>query len=153
MSIITGITHQLKRVHVGVDLTRRFASSVSTAPVYWESKLDDGSIFVSRVPKQAVVPKPEDLPPTLKPVQPKKYHLTDEDKRQIQELRNQNPSHWTRKRLAEKFDCSPLYISLIAPCPPERKALLEAEKEKKWSRMGYKRQQITINRQRRRELW
>ncbi|KAK9717139.1 hypothetical protein K7432_006414 [Basidiobolus ranarum] len=153
MSIVTSLTHQFKRIHLGVGFTRRCASSVSTAPVYWESKLDDGSIFISRVPKQPIVPKAEDLPPTLRPVQPKKYHLTEEDKRQIQELRNKNPSHWTRKRLAEKFDCSSLYISLIAPCPPQRKAILAAEKETKWNRMGYKRQQITINRQRRRELW
>ncbi|ORY06466.1 hypothetical protein K493DRAFT_310579 [Basidiobolus meristosporus CBS 931.73] len=144
---------RLKCIPSGVTRTRRFASSVSTAPIYWETKLDDGSTFVSRIPKQPIVPKPEDLPPTLKPVQPKKYHLTEADKLNIQELRNANPTQWTRKRLAEKFDCSPLYISLVAPCPPERKAILELEKEKKWSRMGYKRQQITINRQRRRELW
>ncbi|KAK9760290.1 hypothetical protein K7432_015854 [Basidiobolus ranarum] len=108
MSIITSIAFQLKRVPSSLNFTRRFASSVSTAPIYWESKLDDGSIFISRIPKQPIIPKAEDLPPTLKPVQPKKYHLTEEDRLQIQELRNKNPSHWTRNRLAKKFDCSSL---------------------------------------------
>lgn len=54
------------------------------------------------------------LPPPLKEPQPGKPRLSDENIAEMQRLRALNPSYYTRKRLAEQFDCSPAFVGLVA---------------------------------------
>lgn len=67
-------------------------------------------------------------------------------------MRAEDPRQWTRVRLAEKFGCSPFFVSLCASAPQiaeERKKELEAIK-KKW---GRSKTEAREDRQRRKEMW
>lgn len=76
------------------------------------------------------------LPPPVRPVYEKKYHLKEADIEEIRRLRAEDPRQWTRVRLAEKFECSQFFVSLCCSAPQikdERQAELEKIKEK-WGR-------------------
>jgi hypothetical protein len=93
------------------------------------------------------------LPPPLKPVLEKKYHVTEEQIEEIRRLRAQDPRKWTRYSLAEKFHCSPFFIGLVSRAPLEirddqRRALEEIKK-----RWGRKKTEAREDRARRKELW
>ncbi|KAI9302798.1 mitochondrial ribosomal protein subunit L20-domain-containing protein [Cunninghamella echinulata] len=113
-----------------------------------QTTLSNGNVFVSRLP-----PVPTQIQatvaPAIHPPYERKPDLGEKEINEIRSLRQQDPDTWTRKKLAEKFNCSPLFISMVAsvsskqPTPP---ATLSSDK-------GYRRQLITKNRQRRRELW
>ncbi|ORX62376.1 hypothetical protein DM01DRAFT_1331804 [Hesseltinella vesiculosa] len=109
--------------------------------------LPDGSKFITR---RAPVSDSQQqaVGPVLHPRQPQ-TKLTDEQINSIRSLRQQDPETWTRKKLADKFNCSPLFISMIAPTP-SRAATPSALQS---TAAGYRRQLITKNRQRRKELW
>ncbi|KAI4844284.1 hypothetical protein E4T44_06274 [Aureobasidium sp. EXF-8845] len=51
------------------------------------------------------------LPPAVRPVYEKKYHLKEADIAEIRRLRAEDPRQWTRVRLAEKFECSQFFRS------------------------------------------
>ena len=125
----------------------------SSAPVYTKEELEDGSIFISRVPLSPEKISHDDLPPPLRPIKQKLYHLTQEQIDEIRQLREQDPVKWTRKKLAEKFECSQFYIGIIAPVSKERKIELEKEIDQKIEKMGWKKKFIRNERARRRELW
>ncbi|KAJ1920529.1 hypothetical protein H4219_001228 [Mycoemilia scoparia] len=114
--------------------------------------LNDGSLFVSRVPdaKTYEAVKEEDLPPAIGPMVQNKKHLTASDVQEIRRLRNEDPAHWTRSRLAKRFDCNPVFIGMVSKCPEWRLQEIQKENERKWLMTGYKRRLIKINRLRRR---
>ncbi|KAL1924037.1 mitochondrial 54S ribosomal protein mL58 [Calcarisporiella thermophila] len=117
-------------------------------------ELSDGSIFISRVPLEPTpLPSPSQLPPPLTPIHEKKYHLTPEQIDEMRELRAKDPETWTRKKLAERFECSQLFVGIVAPCPKERLKKLESEAENNQLKRGYRRQRIAYERERRRALW
>ncbi|KAG8529435.1 uncharacterized protein KY384_006072 [Bacidia gigantensis] len=94
------------------------------------------------------------LPPLARKTQKqKKYHLTPKQIEEIRELRTKDPWKWTRKRLAERFDCSQFFVGIVAEAPTERKrsemAKLEAVKE----RWGWRRRNAREERGKRQELW
>nr|CAG8465493.1 9946_t:CDS:1 [Entrophospora candida] len=145
-----------------------------SAPVYEEIKLDDGSVFVSRAPPSPIplllpseqpqqnlqtnddnknIITMDKLPPPLKKIQKKKYHLTDTDINSIKELRQKDPDKWTRSKLAKKFNCSQMYIGIVAPTTEERKARLKEQLMEQYSKMGYKKKFIKEERLRRRDMW
>ena len=78
------------------------------------------------------------LPPLSRKVQKeKKHHLKPEDMEEIRRLRRQDPYKWTRKTLAEKFECSQFFIGLVAEATPEKKQM-ESDKilaiQNKWGK-------------------
>ncbi|KAI8053764.1 mitochondrial ribosomal protein subunit L20-domain-containing protein [Syncephalis plumigaleata] len=140
--------------------TKAYSKSLGTAlaSAVYHRELSDGSVLVSRVPRVDTTNDQanEDLsslPPPLKPIVEKKFHLTEADKQAMRELRIKDPTHWTQKRLADKFGCSRLFVALVAPCPEEQRQVLNEQVNKIRENHGYKRRLIGINRQRRRELW
>lgn len=84
---------------------------------------------------------------------PKKYHLTPHDVEEIRRLRTQDPYTWTRKKLAEKFDCSQFFVGMVAEAPPEKKEMEFAKEEAAKARWGKRRRYAREDRQKRRELW
>ncbi|GBC02611.1 hypothetical protein RclHR1_04700013 [Rhizophagus clarus] len=127
--------------------------SKSSAPIYEKKELEDGSIFISRVPLNSQNQSFDELPPPLKPIKKKSYHLTQEQINEIKQLREQDPIKWTRKNLAEKFECSQFYIGIVAPVTEERRIELEEEYNQKINEMGWKKRFVRNERVRRRELW
>ncbi|OLY83329.1 54S ribosomal protein L20, mitochondrial [Smittium mucronatum] len=125
--------------------------------IYSSVKLEDNSIFEARIP---LVPQTEpavqiteaDLPPLVSTkYADKKYEIMNSDQiAEIIKLRNTDPVHWTRSKLAVKFGCSEVFIGMIAKCPKWRLEQIQQENEAKWSKMGYKKRMIKINRIRRR---
>ncbi|KAI8379436.1 mitochondrial ribosomal protein subunit L20-domain-containing protein [Radiomyces spectabilis] len=142
---------------------QRFASSVRTyatkskttnlkmtarVPVVEES-LKDGSVFITRQPP--VQPQVQATAPPLRAPYEKQRHLTEDQIAEMRRLRNQDPAKWTRKALAKKFNCSDLFVSIVAPTT--KRSTNAAAVVDTSSEQGYRRQLIAKNRQRRRELW
>lgn len=125
--------------------TKSKTTNLTTTPrvPITETTLSDGSIFVTREPPVSVNVQAT-APPLREPYE-KKYHLTDAQIAEMRELRKQDPQTWTRKKLAEKFNCSELFVSIAAPTV-KRAFRIEPQG-------GYRKQLIKKNRQRRRELW
>ncbi|KAJ2062222.1 hypothetical protein GGI17_002580 [Coemansia sp. S146] len=122
--------------------------------VHFTEKLEDGSIFVSRVPKTMPEINMADLPPPVreyKPVQRKE--LTDELRHALVKLRSEDPGHWTVSKLAKKFDVPAQVVLMLAPCPKWRRVEIQQQADSEWEKMGYKKRLIKINRLRRRMLW
>ncbi|KAI8325924.1 hypothetical protein GQ54DRAFT_295079 [Martensiomyces pterosporus] len=122
--------------------------------VHFTETLEDGSIFVSRVPKAMPEVSEADLPPPVREYKPTpRKPLTDELKHAIRKLRNEDPAHWTVSKLAKKFDVPPQAVLMSAPCPKWRREEIQRQADDEWEKMGYKRRLIKINRLRRRMLW
>lgn len=68
-------------------------------------------------------------------------------------MRTTDPYLWTRKKLAEKFDCSQFFVGIVVQASKEKKEkekqILENVKEKWGRRRRYARE----DRRKRRELW
>jgi hypothetical protein len=111
------------------------------------TSLPNGSLFVTRQPPVPL--EVQATAPAIHRPHERKVELTDKEIEEIRQLRQQDPETWTRNKLAKKFNCSSLFISMVAPSPsaqPTPPATMSSEK-------GYRRQLITKNRQRRKELW
>ncbi|KAJ1958127.1 hypothetical protein DL89DRAFT_265339 [Linderina pennispora] len=122
--------------------------------VHFTEKLSDGSIFVSRVPKQMPEISEADLPPLLRKYTPvERKPLTNELKHAVRTLRNEDPKHWTVSKLAKKFDLPPQAVLMVAPAPKWRREEMQQEADQQWQGLGYKKRLIRINRLRRRLLW
>lgn len=134
------------------SVTKRLAESI---PSHHRQKLlSDGSIFIDRTPGAISSKLQGDLlPPPLKAITEKKYHLTAVERAEMTKLRLENPDVWTRNKLAERFNCSPLYVSFVVEASEERRARLQQKLEEKLKWFGYKKRQIRLNRKRRRALW
>jgi hypothetical protein len=92
------------------------------------------------------------LPPAVRPVYEKKYHLKEADIAEIRRLRAEDPRQWTRVRLAEKFECSQFFVSLCCSAPQikeQRSTELEKIKEK-WGRT---KTEAREDRQTRKQSW
>ncbi|KAK8185543.1 mitochondrial ribosomal protein subunit L20-domain-containing protein [Phyllosticta citribraziliensis] len=92
------------------------------------------------------------LPPPLRQPYEKKYHLTETDVAEIRRLRASDPVTWSRQKLADKFECSPFFVGLVAPAPEhaQRKADEVEELKKRW---GPRRRAAREDRKRRKEMW
>jgi hypothetical protein len=98
------------------------------------------------------VPDADPMPPPLKPVEEKKYHVTPEQVAEMQKLRRQDPSAWTIDRLAEWYGCSTLFVRICAKNWEAGKAHAE-RMEAIRARWGRKRALAREDRRRRKELW
>ncbi|CAG8507705.1 10824_t:CDS:1 [Cetraspora pellucida] len=124
------------------------------APIYYETILDDGSKFVSRVPLAKPTIAMDKLPPPLKPPKQNNHRkLTEDEINEMRELRLSNPEKWTCNELAKKFQCSPLFVGQAAPLSKDRREILEARKVAQFNKMGWKKRFIRSERARRRANW
>jgi len=98
------------------------------------------------------VPDSDPMPPALKPITDKLYHITPEQVREMQALRKQDPKQWTIDRLAEKYGCSTLFVRICAKNFEAGKAHFERldETKKRW---GRKKTLARQDRTRRKDLW
>ncbi|KAI9146070.1 mitochondrial ribosomal protein subunit L20-domain-containing protein [Paraphysoderma sedebokerense] len=121
--------------------------------------LPDGSTFHSRfhpsLHPEKVEISPDDLPPLSHPISPIRgsKHLAKEDIEQIRQLRSSDPDTWTVRKLAEKFKCSPIFVSIVAKCPEDRVKKLAEERQAKWERLSEETKREIKDRERRRLLW
>ncbi|KAL9624236.1 MAG: hypothetical protein Q9160_001483 [Pyrenula sp. 1 TL-2023] len=99
--------------------------------------------------KQFSAPPMRPLPP------PKKYHLKEADLEEMRRLRKEDPLQWSAAKLAKKFECSGLFVSLATADVvsnerrKQQKQVLEAVK----SRWGAKRRRAREDRALRKETW
>ncbi|KAJ2227819.1 hypothetical protein GGF40_001035 [Coemansia sp. RSA 1286] len=122
--------------------------------VHFTEQLEDGSVFVSRVPKNLPQITEADLPPALREYKPaERRPLTNELKHAMTKLRNEDPAHWTVSKLAKKFEVPPQVVLMLAPCPKWRREEIQGQADREWEALGYKKRLIRINRLRRRLLW
>ena len=52
---------------------------------------------------------PSALPPSLRSVTMKRYHITEDQVQEMRELYLSAPNEWNRYNLGKKFDCSPFF--------------------------------------------
>lgn len=93
------------------------------------------------------------LPPPMRPPYEKKYHLGPDQIEEIRRLRAEDPSTWTRKKLAEKFDCSRFFVGMVVQASKERKEQQKQILENVKERWGRRRRYAREDRTKRRELW
>lgn len=98
------------------------------------------------------VPKGMPLPQSLKALHRKKYHLGPEEITEMKRLRKEDPKQWSLLRLAEKFQCSQLFVQIA--CKNED-AGREHERRRDEARKlwGPRKMRARVERVRRRELW
>lgn len=123
--------------------------------VHFTETLDDGSIFVSRVPHSPSTNISEaDLPPAIRKYKPTpNKEITSELRQAIVKLRNEDPAHWTVSRLAKKFDVPAPVVLSVAPCPKWRREEIQRQADAEWETLGYKKRLIRLDRLRRRLEW
>ncbi|RAL08423.1 mitochondrial 54S ribosomal protein mL58 [Aspergillus homomorphus CBS 101889] len=83
----------------------------------------------------------------------KRYHLNPSDVLEIRRLRTSDPLTWSRSKLAKRFDCSPLFISMVCGASPEKKEMQKQVLEAVQSRWGTKRRMAREDRKLRKESW
>ncbi|KAL2841238.1 mitochondrial ribosomal protein subunit L20-domain-containing protein [Aspergillus pseudoustus] len=93
------------------------------------------------------------LPSVFKSVPEKKYHLTREDVEEIRKLRASDPLVWSRWKLAQRFNCSPLFIAQACEASPQKKEIQRQVLEAVQSRWGAKRRMAREDRELRKESW
>ncbi|KAF2773826.1 hypothetical protein EJ03DRAFT_258828, partial [Teratosphaeria nubilosa] len=108
------------------------------------------------LPQQPMTKQP--LPEPIRPIYQKKYHVTPEQVEEIRKLRKEDPKHWTRYRLAEKYDCSQFFIGLCwstpeAATPPDLAAQYKADLENIKSKWGPRKREAREMRSERKKLW
>ncbi|KAG6001847.1 hypothetical protein E4U21_003775 [Claviceps maximensis] len=94
-----------------------------------------------------------ELPPMMKyKRRTARYHLTEEHVEEIRRLRAEDPIRWSVGRLAAKFDCSDVFVKMVAPASKEHHEWLQAKLERKMARWGPKRIQAREDRKTRAEM-
>lgn len=83
----------------------------------------------------------------------KSYEVTPEIVKQIQDLRDSNPSEWTVNKLAKKFNTSPEFVKVTTSIAKERSTGLSQELDALKQQWPVQKQRARINRKRRVELW
>ncbi|ODV88441.1 hypothetical protein CANCADRAFT_33034 [Tortispora caseinolytica NRRL Y-17796] len=93
------------------------------------------------------------LPPLLSSSKYTKYNVTADQVEQIRKLRAENPEINTVQTLSRQFNCSPVFISMVAPAPDSWKSTLEqklAETKSLWTK---ERMLADIHRQAQKQNW
>lgn len=93
-------------------------------------------------------------PPTLKPTpSPKRLHLNAEAVAEIQRLRREDPRTNSRIALSKQFECSPVFVGMVAPLPKEQYERVWEDLEKRRRGWGQRKVMIKEIRKRRRDFW
>ena len=106
-------------------------------------------------------PKPEEQeggkselqPPPLRKPYEKTYHLTPADIEKIRELRAADPQKWSKAVLAREFNCSPLFVGIVAEASEGRLTKTKHDLEKVKAGWGVKRAEAREDRRKRRKGW
>ncbi|KAL8906774.1 MAG: hypothetical protein Q9207_001829 [Kuettlingeria erythrocarpa] len=93
------------------------------------------------------------LPPPIGKPEEKRYHLKEAEIAEIHRLRKEDPSTWSRKKLAQKFNCSEFFVAMVCEADPERKAQQQRVLDEIKARWGNRRRYAREDRQKRRVLW
>ncbi|KAJ1032691.1 hypothetical protein NDA16_000713 [Ustilago loliicola] len=98
------------------------------------------------------------LPPALRPrshraSQANKGVITPEQIAEIQRLRKQDPITNTKSKLAQQFNCSPLFISIVAPLPKAVRQVKKQQDDLKKQSWGLNKRVARAEREERRLLW
>lgn len=78
-----------------------------------------------------------------------RYNLSPEDVAEMQKLRASDPIQWSVGRLAQKFNCSEVFVKMAAPASQEHHEWLKTKLERKTARWGPKKTQARDDRKRR----
>ncbi|PFH56801.1 hypothetical protein XA68_15963 [Ophiocordyceps unilateralis] len=93
------------------------------------------------------------LPPALRwRQQEPKYHLDENALVEMRRLRVEDPIKWSVGHIAQKFQCSPIFVTMVAPAPPGHIAWLRDRLARKRARWGPKKMQAWEDRKRRAEM-
>ncbi|PNY28403.1 54S ribosomal protein L20, mitochondrial [Tolypocladium capitatum] len=104
-------------------------------------------------PSLAPAAEASDLPPAMRyHRRDPKYHLKEDDVAEMRRLRAEDPMKWSVGHLAQKFDCSPIFVRMVAPAPDGHLDWLNAKMERKMARWGPKKTQAREDRKRRTEM-
>ncbi|KAN0108541.1 Mitochondrial ribosomal protein subunit L20 domain containing protein [Hyaloscypha variabilis] len=133
------------------------APSVLHTPLSFLPKEDKRKQLLVATAKKFSPSTPMRLPPPIrtKPKVPH-HHLSDADIAEILKLKHQDPDHWTNAKLARKFNCSSLFISIcLTQCTADntkRKLELKQKKEAIEARWGPRRRKAREEQERRFQL-
>ncbi len=133
------------------------APSVLHTPLSFLPKEDKRKQLLVATAKKFSSSTPMRLPPPIrtKPKVPH-HHLSDADIAEILKLKHQDPDHWTNAKLARKFNCSSLFISIcLTQCTADntkRKLELKQKKEAIEARWGPRRRKAREEQERRFQL-
>lgn len=137
---------------------RTYATKSKTTNMKWKPSVPvqqttfaDGSVLIARQP----VVEPS-VQATVAPLlnnnkQTIAKKLSEAEIAELRQLRETDPATWTRSKLAKKFGCSELFVSIAAPS--KTGAAATATEEAVVSDHGYRRRLITQERQKRKALW
>lgn len=94
------------------------------------------------------------LPPSMYEPREKRYHVTDTDMAEIRALRVQDPTLWSVKKLAKKFDCAPLFVTWVVDgLVTDKKKMQEAITAAVKSRWSKNKRIAREDRELRKEIW
>ncbi|GAN06697.1 conserved hypothetical protein [Mucor ambiguus] len=134
---------------------RTYATKSKTTNLKWkpsvpvqQTSLSDGTVFIARQPVVEPSVQSAVAPLIHKPTTFKR--LSESEIKELRQLRESDPSTWTRSKLAKKFGCSELFVSMAAPSPV---VSANAEAAAAAAKHGYRRKLITQERQKRKALW
>ena len=94
-----------------------------------------------------------ELPPPIRPPRVSNYHLGPADMELMRRLRQENPGQWTKKRLAQRFSCSPVFAGMVAEASQNWKDKVTAEQEAIKARWGKARRMAREDRVIRKKSW
>lgn len=145
----------MNRSNIVFTSIRTYATKSKTTNLKWkpsvpvqQSTLADGTIFIARQP--VVEPSVQATVAPLIHKQKVTKKLSDAEVAEMRQLRESDPATWTRSKLAKKFGCSELYVSIAAPSKNAEAAKDQAAAA---ANHGHRRGLITQERQNRRALW
>lgn len=93
------------------------------------------------------------LPPPLRPITEKKYHLTEADISEIRRLREEDPVKNSRTILAKRYNASRFFVGMVAEASQQHKKKKWQEMESVKESWGKRRREAREGRKRRREGW
>ncbi|CAE6404486.1 unnamed protein product [Rhizoctonia solani] len=96
------------------------------------------------------------LPPELHPKpEVERPKLTQDQIEEIRRLRLSDPKNNSCQILAQQFNCTPLFVSMVAPLPKQKREELEKEQREaqKRDQWGERKTLIREIRKKRREFW
>ncbi|KAL2758131.1 hypothetical protein ACRALDRAFT_2072907, partial [Sodiomyces alcalophilus JCM 7366] len=130
------------------DLAALFASPHAAPGAAPPASSSSSSTPATTKAGEADLPPALDLPSRNNP----RYHLTREDVAEIRRLRAEDPVRWSVNRLAKKFDCSEVFITICTPAPRDHKENLERKLEAVKRRWGAIRTKARAERTKRKEM-
>ncbi|SPO21682.1 related to sulfide:quinone oxidoreductase, mitochondrial precursor [Ustilago trichophora] len=153
---------------------RRPRDPLDASPDAVRHTLPSGETFIVRPPPSAAPvrstiyqPQPllsaqpasdtSSLPPALRPRSRRSGNASDaitpDQIATIQRLRKEDPITYTKTKLAKQFNCSPLFVSIVAPLPKAVKQVKKQQDELKKQSWGLNKRVARAEREERRLLW